>query len=248
VSLAIVVTSLTPLLMTGDPTALASPSVPLLSVPLVCQFVMLFGMRALFGIPIDVKANWVFRHHAPDHSLHAAIAGARMALLLAVVGPAALLAGAIGISLWGARAGGIHLGLTAAFGTVLADTLLLGFRKIPFACTYVPGRSRELWPLYLATFGAYAFGLAAVERAAMGSPVVFGAVCVSTASAIAVLAHLRRLDLRHPPGLTYEGEEPSRAFDGFKLSEGWAAEHPAPGIITGRCSGPAQGQAPFPGV
>jgi hypothetical protein len=42
--------------------------------------------------------------------------------------------------------------------------------------------------------------------------------------AIAGLAQLRRRNLQAPPGLVYEEEEPGRIFEGFKLSEGQAAE------------------------
>ena len=109
--------------------------------------------------------------------------------------------------------------------------LLVGLRKIPFACTYYPGRSRAptLWPLFVVAFLVYAYVLAGTETAAMTNRLLFGVFLVSIAVVIAGLAHLRRIDLHRPPGLIYEEEEPGRMFEGFKLSEGLAAESPATG-------------------
>jgi hypothetical protein len=80
-------------------------------------------MRALFGIPTEIKANWVFRLCAPDDRIHAAIAGARLALMLAVVAPIAVAAGLLGMALWGPGTGAIHLGFTMALGILLVDLL-----------------------------------------------------------------------------------------------------------------------------
>ena len=71
--------------------------------------------------------------------------------------------------------------------------------------------------------------LAGTESAAMTSRLVLGVFLVSLAVVIAGLAHLRRRGLQRPPGLVYEEEEPGRMFEGFKLSEGLAAESPATG-------------------
>jgi hypothetical protein len=98
---ALVVATLIPLVARGTMSALETPSVALLSVPLVLYFFILFGMRALFGIPAEIKANWVFRLAAPEDRVPAVIAGVRLALLLAVVAPIAIAAGLLGIALWG---------------------------------------------------------------------------------------------------------------------------------------------------
>jgi hypothetical protein len=228
VAAALVVSTLIRLVASEKP-AFETPSVALLSMPLVLYFFTLAGMRALFGIPIEIKANWVFRLHAPEDRMHAAVAGARLALLLAVVAPIAIAAGLLGMALWGPRDGAIHLGFTAALGILLVDVLLIGLRKIPFACTYYPGRSRAptLWPFFVVAFVVYAYVLAGTESAAMTNRRLLGVFLASIAVTIAGLGHLRRLNLQGPPGFIYEEEEPGRIFEGFKLSEGLAAESPA---------------------
>jgi hypothetical protein len=82
-------------------------------------------------------------------------------------------------------------------------------------------------------FVVYAYVLADAERAAMASRLVLFVVPASIIAAIVGLAHLRRLNLRPPPGLVYEEEEPGRIFEGFKLSEGQAAENLAGDSLPG---------------
>src|SRR6185369_490504 len=107
-----------------------------------------------------------------------------------VVAPIAIVAGLLGMALWGVRTGAIHLVFTAALGVLLVDVLLIGLRKIPFACTYYPGRSRAptLWPLFVVAFVVYAYVLAGAERAAMTGRLMLGVVPASIIAAIAGLA------------------------------------------------------------
>lgn len=109
---------------------------------------------------------------------------------------------------------------------LLLDGLLIGFRKIPFACTYYPGRSRAatLWPFYIVALVIYAYALSAVERAAMTSGDALGVIVAAVAAVYAALASMRRRERQCPLHLIYEEEEPDRTFEGFNLSEGLAAE------------------------
>lgn len=249
VAATLVLSTLIPLVARHGMTALDAPGAALLSVPLVLNFFMLCGIRVLFAIPTEIKANWTFRLHAPDHRMVAAIGGVRMALLLAVVMPIAFAAGIAGATLWGARTGVLHAMFTGALGMLLVDVLLIRLRKIPFTCTYYPGRSRArtLWPFYGIAFSTYAYSLAALEAAILSRPLFLGGVFVVIAALIAGLALLRRRDLQPPPGLTYEEEDPDGVFGGFSLSEGLAAESPAPVRSAGslRATSP-ESRAPSP--
>jgi hypothetical protein len=104
-------------------------------------------------------------------------------------------------------------------------------RKIPFTCTYYPGRARArtMWPFYLIAFGLYAYGLAALEAQILAGPATVGVVATGLlTSALAMgFARLRRLHLQFPPGLVYAEPDPDALFSGFRLSEGMAAERTA---------------------
>jgi hypothetical protein len=158
-----------------------------------------------------------------------AIAGVRVVLVLLAVVPIASAAGILGVTLWGLRTGAIHALFTGALGFLLVDALLIGLRKVPFTCTYYPAgsRTRVLWPLYLVAFGVYAYWLARFEAVILDRPLLLGPLCAVTLLLGVVLAYFRRRDLQPPPGFTYE-EDSDTPFGGFKLSEGLAAESPAP--------------------
>ena len=225
-ALALVLAGLIPIVARRGLAALDAPSVALLSAPLVGNFILLAGVRVLLAIPTEVKANWVFRLHAPDERIAAAVSGVRIFLVLAIVLPIAAAAGLAGLPLWGARSAVLHALFVGALGLLLTDVLLVGLRKIPFTCTCVPGRSRarSLLPIYLLAFGLYAYSLAGLEVALLKQPVFFVPVFVIAALSAAGFAFMRRRDLAPPPGLTYEEEEPDSLFQGFRLSEGVAAE------------------------
>jgi hypothetical protein len=147
-----------------------------------------------------------------------------------VVVPVSATAGLLALSLWPLRVAAIHASLTAAAGVLLVDVLLIGLRKIPFSCTYYPGRSRArtLWPLYVAAFSLYTVGFAELEMIAFVHTRVFIATLSAIAAACAALALLRRHDLRPPEGLTFAEEDPDAIFAGFRLSEALAAESTPP--------------------
>jgi hypothetical protein len=209
--------------------------VALLSAPLVLYFFTLGGLRALFAIPASISANWAFRLHLAESHLVVAIEGVRAALVTAVVVPIALASALAAATLWGVRTGALHGLFTGALGVLLVDVLLIGLRKIPFTCTYYPGRSRvrTLWPFYAIAFSLYAYWFAGLEAAILHRPDFVAAFVAVAAGVVAALTFVRRRDLRPPPGFTYEEEDPDRIFAGFGLSEGLAAQsvppRPSPG-------------------
>jgi hypothetical protein len=226
IGIALVLSTLIPVIVTHGIGVAFTPSAAMLSPSLILNFCVLCGVRVLFAIPAEIRANWVLRLNAPDHHVAEAIRGVRVALLLMVVAPLALAAGLAALALWGPRVAVVHAGFTGAAGVLLTDLLLVKLRKIPFTCTYRPGRSRArtLWPLYIAAFSVYSFGLANLEVIALHNVLVLGAVLLVAGAIDVGLAVLRHVDLQAPPGLTYAEEDPDALFSGFRLSEGLAAE------------------------
>ncbi len=202
------------------------PSVTMLSVPLVFNFFALCGLRLLLAIPTDIKANWVFRLHARADCVVHAIDGVRTALRLSVAAPIAITAGILGAWLWGPSAGLRHGLFTGLLGLLLIDFLLVGLRKIPFTCTYYPGmsRARTLWPFYAIAFSTYAYSLAKLELSILTHSLRFWLAVMAIAVGIVTLEYLRRCSLLQRPGFTYEDEDPDAVFQGFRLSEGLAAQ------------------------
>ncbi len=226
--LAIAVSTLTPVLVTRGTNAVMTPHEAVLAAPLILNFCALAGLRVLFALPTDIRANWAVRSYAQDDRISDAVDGVRLALLLIVVLPVALAAALVGTALWGLSTGAASGVFTAAAGVLLADLLLVGLRKIPFTCTYYPGRSRgrTLWPLYVAAFSLYAFALASLEVLALNDWRILAGAFLAAAVVDRALAYARQHDLRAPPGLTYAEEDPDALFTGFRFSEALASESP----------------------
>jgi hypothetical protein len=109
-------------------------------------------------------------------------------------------------------------------GWLLTEIVLVGFRKVPFTCTYFPGRSRvrTLWPCYLVALIVYAAGTATAELAMLAKPSRTALFVLPLAATIAALTWIRARLLADPFGLRFEEEDPDALFGGFRFSEGWA--------------------------
>ena len=98
------------------------------------------GLRSVFSLPVSLHANWVLQVTQLNPS-QLYIGGARRALLLLSVAPAWGLAALLGLGFrpWGRVAE--HLVVLAVVGWILAELCLIGVSKIPFACSYLPGKT-----------------------------------------------------------------------------------------------------------
>ena len=126
------------------------------------------AFRAVFPLPISLTANWVLRltQLRPPQRYIAAVW--RSLLLLAVLPPWAV---AIALSLpyrpYAQTAA--HLAVLLVLGFIFADLCLLGFYKIPFTCSYVPGKSNFQFVFWigLATFALLTIFMYQVEFPAL---------------------------------------------------------------------------------
>ena len=224
---AVVASTLIPLLATqGVASTFAVPGLALLSIPLVFNFFLIAGARVIFGIPTDLKANWLFRLHLSDADAGSAIGGARVALIAGIALAIALMTLVVGAAAWNARTGAIHGTFTLIAGWLLAELLVIDFRSVPFTRVYTPGhwRVRGLWPVYILAFTVYSYWLAALALAALSQPwllLLFAGIVAAVSVAAGVR---RRLAFRRAAGVTFATEEVDEMFAGFGLSESIAAD------------------------
>jgi hypothetical protein len=144
------------------------------------------GLRSVFSLPVSLHANWVLQVTQLNPS-QLYIDGARRALLLLSVGPAWALAALLGMGFhpWTHVAG--HLAVLAVAGWMMAELCLIRVSKIPFACSYLPGKTNlqyVFWGL-AAGFLVVAMTLANEEMKVMASPEKFAAL-VGSLLAVAV--------------------------------------------------------------
>ena len=99
------------------------------------------GMRVAFTLPLDLRANWIFRVIGVRGGLES-LKASRRALLLLSVAPVWFATAIACLVLWPSRQSAAHLLVLGLVGLALADICLLHFQKIPFTCSYLPGKSR----------------------------------------------------------------------------------------------------------
>ncbi len=116
-------------------------SIPLWASSVIMMALAVVGTRVVFGFPLDLRANWIFRVIGVKPGQESRTAS-RRALLLLSVAPVWLIAALVCWGLWPSRETAVHLAVLGFVGMIAADLSLLGLRKIPFACSYLPGKSR----------------------------------------------------------------------------------------------------------
>jgi len=110
----------------------------------VGSFVLLFfsviATRAVFSLPLALPANWVFRLTAVEEPI-AYRAATRKALLVLCALPVWLCWAALYLAIWPVQPSLQHLAILALAAVIMTDLALYRFRKIPFACSYLPGKA-----------------------------------------------------------------------------------------------------------
>jgi pimeloyl-ACP methyl ester carboxylesterase len=116
------------------------PNVPLLIPGLVTLFFALIGTRAVFALPFALRANWIFRITAVRRPA-SYFSAVRKSLFIVAGLPVLLVSGVVYLLIWPGRPALQHLLVLLLLGISLVQVLLQKFRKIPFACSYLPGNS-----------------------------------------------------------------------------------------------------------
>ena len=141
-----------------------APNPALLSIPLIISFFVLSGMRVVFAIPAELKANWVFQLSEADGRKEC-LSGVRKAMFVFGVLPLFTALLPLYVFLWGWATALFHTFFDVALSLLLIELLLLKFHKIPFTCSYLPGKANltTLWFVYWLGFATYAYSMASLE-------------------------------------------------------------------------------------
>jgi hypothetical protein len=165
----------------------------LLPAPLILTFLCVVGLRAAFNLPAELRANWLFQITESEDSVRH-IRAARKWIVVMGLAPLSAILLPIEIAYRGWN-GVIHLTFALALGLVLLNALLIWFRKIPFTCSYFPGKMgmAAMALVLILGFVFYVLLMGRLEARWIHEPfklVLFYATC------IAALAGLRWLEGR----------------------------------------------------
>jgi hypothetical protein len=207
VALALTISAALPMIVRFGAAAFDRPRGALLAGPLIFAALIQTGMRSLFAIPVEIKANWAFRLREPLH-LTEALSGAAAALIICGVIPPVVIAFLSAAALWGPAIGLRHAIFCGVLAIGLVQILMRGVDRMPFTCTYTPGTAQigKLWPLYLALFSTFTYGMANLEAEVLHAwqPLLLTVTIFATIAT--VLWWLRIREARQLVSLRFEAE------------------------------------------
>jgi hypothetical protein len=119
----------------------ASPLVssPVLAASILMMCVGVAGIRVVSSLPIALHANWIFRI-TELREPSAYLATTRRAFAILGIAPVWLGSCVLFFAIWPWSMACEHLLVLALLGMILVELSLHGFRKIPFTCSYLPGK------------------------------------------------------------------------------------------------------------
>jgi hypothetical protein len=105
----------------------------------VMMSLAVFGLRSVFSLPISLTANWVLRttQLCPSENY---VAATRRSLLLLAVAPVFLISALPSMPFRPVHPVLVHLVILALLGWIFVEVSLIGFYKVPFTCSYLPGK------------------------------------------------------------------------------------------------------------
>jgi hypothetical protein len=168
------------LALSGVKYALSSTALrPLNADFLISTFMMMSlavaGLRSVFSLPISLTANWVLRTTQLCPSAKDIAATRRTLLFLGVI-PVWLISALLSLFFRPLHQVAAHLAVLLLVGWIFAEISLIGFYKVPFTCSYLPGKVHVqvlLWSFVVLLF-VLAMSTAEFELPSLSDPVRYG--------------------------------------------------------------------------
>ncbi len=176
--------------------------------PFMFIFACGIAMRTAFALPLDLRANWIFRMFEEDETR----ADQLRAVDVVATGWIAALPAATAVpALWHVpRSGALSAWLVvAATGVCFAGVVLRDWRQVPFTCSYMPGKRFVGTTVVLGLVSCLLFALCgtALTQAAVRRPAL-GLVFAAGLLLAAWLVRRRRRTLWRELPLVFEDELP----------------------------------------
>lgn len=164
----------------------------MLAAQLAFSLLVLAGLRYLFRLPVEPRANWLFRINESGHTL-AWMAGIEGFLLIYGVFPVSLLFLIADVVMLGMVRGTAAAILAAAPGLLLVELILFPHFKIPFTSLYLPARRMitETLLKYVAGFVIYIPALSALFTWCLQAPYRWALAMILLIAAYVWVRHKR---------------------------------------------------------
>jgi hypothetical protein len=142
-----------------------------LSIPFILTFLIIAGLRVVFEIPVELRANWLFQLML-DPVQRECERLARNVILIFVLPCVLVSAFSLYACLEGLVIASLHALLIATWAVLLTNVLLVRFRKLPFTCTLPLFKQHSIVTLLSFGFGflIYALSTPEFESSALRQP------------------------------------------------------------------------------
>jgi hypothetical protein len=132
--------------------------------PFLIAFFAISGFRAVLQFPAELGSNWLFRI-TETRWTEISRSVTRKRVLMSGLVPVLLLLLPAEIAIWKGWSAPLHTLFQFAAGALLIELMFWSFHKVPFTCSYFPGRTNLsiLLVLYLYGFTTYSFHMADLE-------------------------------------------------------------------------------------
>jgi hypothetical protein len=169
----------------------------LLWAPVTMMFLAIPAVRLALSVPLDLRSNWIFRM-TEDRAGRAEVAAANVRIVLAIgVALPLVLLGPVQWWALGPSASTI-IAVEAVIGWLIVEWVMADWNRIPFTCSYIPGKG--FVPLtFVKGFASYMFFTTAatlVLRISLARPRVALVVALVSGAAAAAVSLQR---MRHAP-------------------------------------------------
>ena len=146
------------------------------------------GARLAFALPLDLRANWIFRI-MPPHAGGEYLTARRRSLLAVGVLPVWASSSVLVLSAWPWLPAIGHAIVLGLLGAIFTELALRGIQKIPFTCSYLPGKSSfhvAFWVFFMIAV-PIVMKASSLEQQALQDPTGFGVMVTLFATLLMAL-------------------------------------------------------------
>jgi hypothetical protein len=170
---------------------------------------VIVGIRAVAAIPISLSANWIIRvtQVRPSSAYQEAV---RFSWIALGVAPIWLLVAGLLLTTSPSWQVFGHLVVLLLLGTLLVELCLLSFPKVPFTCSYLPGKANihiAFWSGLVLLFQLVSTG-ARFESRVLNHPLNYALMILFLTMILAALRRLTEARVRRGGEVVFEEEYP----------------------------------------
>jgi hypothetical protein len=181
----------------------------IMGAPWLLMFAVGLATRAALALPIEQRANWIFRMTENEAARVDQLRAVARLMRQTTVGLTLALMAPLEWALFGPRAT-FALATNAVCALLWVEVLLRGWRRIPFTCSYMPGKQSAAQATVVG-IGLLVLGVSLCGALAVGSArsPVFGVIVVAIFGAVIWVFARARVALWNDSPLEFDDSLPS---------------------------------------